>query len=180
MGKPALQLAGAPAQRLRLVDRRFKATLNLVDIIRLDHFRGFAGYWEIPAGKPTAEVGRWVTGPGADFFTAIQQALHGLPLIAEDLGEITSDVIELRERFHLPGMKVFQFAFASDADDPFLPHNYPTNCVAYTGTHDNDTTIGWYQTAPEVERDFCRRYLARSGKMSPGIDSAACGLQSPP
>ncbi len=143
---------------------RFKATLNLVDIIRLDHFRGFAGYWEIPAGKPTAEVGRWVTGPGADFFTAIQQALHGLPLIAEDLGEITSDVIELRERFHLPGMKVFQFAFASDADDPFLPHNYPTNCVAYTGTHDNDTTIGWYQTAPEVERDFCRRYLARSGQ----------------
>lgn len=143
--------------------QRFKAALNLVDIIRLDHFRGFAGYWEVPAGLPTAEIGRWVKGPGADFFSAIQQALGELPIIAEDLGEITPDVIELRDQFNLPGMKIFQFAFATDPDDPFLPHNYPVNCVAYTGTHDNDTAIGWYQTAPEAERDFCRRYLACSG-----------------
>ncbi len=86
-----------------------------------------------------------------------------LPIIAEDLGEITPDVIALRDKFTLPGMKVLQFAFRLDAEDPFLPHNYPVNCVAYTGTHDNDTVRGWYDSAPETERDFCRRYLSRSG-----------------
>jgi 4-alpha-glucanotransferase len=140
---------------------RLKAVLQLVDIIRLDHFRGFAGYWEVPAGNPTAEKGRWVPGPGADFFYKMQEALGELPLIAEDLGEITPDVIEIRERFNLPGMKILQFAFSSDPEDKFLPHNYPNNCVVYTGTHDNDTTLGWYKSAPEVERDFCRRYLGR-------------------
>jgi len=144
--------------------QRVRATLNTVDIIRMDHFRGFAGYWEVPAKMPTAEIGQWVPGPGAALFEALTQALGGLPIIAEDLGEITPDVVELRNRFQLPGMKIFQFAFSSDADDPFLPHNYPANCVAYTGTHDNDTALGWYQTAPEVETDFCRRYLARSGE----------------
>ena len=87
-----------------------------------------------------------------------------LPIIAEDLGEITPDVIELREKLGLPGMKILQFAFQTDPDDPFLPHNYPVNCVAYTGTHDNDTSVGWYHSAPEKERDLCRRYLARSGQ----------------
>ncbi|MEI8130797.1 MAG: 4-alpha-glucanotransferase [Leptolinea sp.] len=139
---------------------RIRATLSLFDFIRLDHFRGFAGYWEIPASMPTAEHGRWAPGPGADFFSKLSNALGSLPIIAEDLGEITPDVIKLRDQFHLPGMKIGQFAFASDPEDSFLPHNYPVNCVAYTGTHDNDTTIGWYKTAPEVERDFCRRYLA--------------------
>jgi 4-alpha-glucanotransferase len=138
---------------------RIRATLSLFDLIRLDHFRGFAGYWEIPAGMPTAENGRWVKGPGADFLTRVSNALGSLPIIAEDLGEITPDVIQLRDQFDLPGMKIFQFSFASDPKDKFLPHNYPENCVAYTGTHDNDTSIGWYQAAPEVERDFCRRYL---------------------
>lgn len=142
---------------------RFKSTLHLVDIVRLDHFRGFAGYWEIPFGMPTAEIGRWVRGPGADFFEVVRAGLGDLPIIAEDLGVITQDVVDLRERFNLPGMKVFQFAFSSDPTDPFLPHNYPQQCVAFTGTHDNDTAIGWYQSAPEVERDFIRRYLARSG-----------------
>jgi 4-alpha-glucanotransferase len=142
---------------------RIRSTLHLFDIIRLDHFRGFAGYWEIPAGKPTAEVGRWVAGPGQDLFVAIRESLQSLPLIAEDLGEITPDVIELRESLGLPGMKILQFAFQTDPTDPFLPHNYPRNCVAYTGTHDNDTTLGWYRSAPEKERDLCRRYLARSG-----------------
>ena len=142
---------------------RVKATLKTVDIIRMDHFRGFAGYWEVPAHLPTAEVGKWVPGPGASFFNALQKALGDLPIIAEDLGEITPDVIALRDGFNLPGMKIFQFAFSADDTDPFLPHNYPANCVAYTGTHDNDTALGWYLSAPEKERDFCRRYLARSG-----------------
>jgi 4-alpha-glucanotransferase len=144
---------------------RLKAVLHLVDIIRLDHFRGFAGYWEVPASQPTAEKGRWVPGPGADFFTKVLQALGELPLIAEDLGEITPDVIALRDQFDLPGMKVLQFAFGGDtfSVDAFLPHNYSPLCVAYTGTHDNDTTLGWYQSSPESERDFCRRYLGRAG-----------------
>ncbi len=143
---------------------RFKAVLNTVDIVRLDHFRGFAGYWEIPARMPTAEIGRWVKGPGRSFLTTIKKALNDLPIIAEDLGLITPDVIELRDSFHLPGMKILQFAFSSTPEDLFLPHNYPVHCVAYTGTHDNDTSLGWYEAAPEEEKDFCRRYLARSGE----------------
>lgn len=142
---------------------RIRAILKLVDIIRLDHFRGFAGYWEVPYGMPTAEVGKWVPGPRADFFKVLDHELGSLPIIAEDLGEITPDVIKLRDRFHLPGMKILQFGFSTDSYDPFLPHNYPVNCVAYTGTHDNDTAVGWYQSAPDAEKDFCRRYLARSG-----------------
>lgn len=142
---------------------RFKATLELVDIIRLDHFRGFAGYWEVPFGNPTAEIGRWMPGPGADLFDALQKALGNLPIIAEDLGNITPDVVRMREQFDLPGMRILQFAFSNDSSDPFLPHHYIRNCVAYTGTHDNDTVVGYYQTAPEHEKDFMRRYFARSG-----------------
>ncbi|HJS18402.1 MAG TPA: 4-alpha-glucanotransferase [Anaerolineales bacterium] len=146
---------------------RFHSVLNLVDIVRLDHFRGFAGYYEIPFGSPTAEHGRWVTGPGRDFFKKLSPALtdkkgETLPIIAEDLGVITPDVIELRDKFHLPGMKILQFGFGA-ADDPFLPHNYSRNCVAYTGTHDNDTVRGWYESAPERERDFAHRYLGTDG-----------------
>ena len=148
---------------------RFRAILKMVDIVRLDHFRGFAGYWEVPAGNPTAEIGRWVPGPGADFFDAVRSSLsgaagedEGLPIIAEDLGLITPDVIELREGFNLPGMKIVQFAF-SGPDNPFLPHHYPHHCVAYTGTHDNDTARGWYASAPEEERNFALRYLGCEG-----------------
>jgi 4-alpha-glucanotransferase len=142
---------------------RFHSVLNLVDIVRLDHFRGFAGYYEIPFGSPTAETGRWVNGPGKDFFTMLTPALGGtnggtLPIIAEDLGVITPDVVDLRDSFHLPGMKVLQFGFSNPAD-PFLPHNYSSNCVAYTGTHDNDTVCGWFETAPENEREYALRYL---------------------
>jgi 4-alpha-glucanotransferase len=144
--------------------QRMQAALKIFDIIRLDHFRGFAGYWEVPFGKPTAEIGKWVKGPGAPLFEALEKALGDLPIIAEDLGEITPVVFELRDKFSLPGMKILQFAFSSDADDPFLPHNYPINCVAYSGTHDNDTSLGWYKNAPEKERDLYRRYLARSGE----------------
>ncbi len=154
---------------------RFRGILKQVDIVRLDHFRGFAGYWEVAAGSKTAEKGRWVPGPGEDFLSAIKSALgetpegleRDLPIIAEDLGEITPDVIELRDQFDLPGMKILQFAF-SGPDNKFLPHNFPTpHCVAYTGTHDNDTARGWYETAPEEERDFARRYLETNGSDFP-------------
>ena len=141
---------------------RMRATLKLVDILRVDHFRGFAGYWEVPAGKPTAEIGRWVKGPGPDFFKAIQANLGSLPILAEDLGVITPDVVSLRDKFDFPGMKILQFAF-SGPDNPFLPHSYPQNCVVYTGTHDNDTSLGWYATAPQEEKDYARRYLKIDG-----------------
>jgi 4-alpha-glucanotransferase len=142
---------------------RLRSTLRLVDILRIDHFRGFAGYWEIPADKPTAEVGRWVPGPGADFFNTIMASLGAdLPFIAEDLGVITPDVTTLREQFTLPGMKVLQFGF-SGPDNPFLPHSYSQNCVVYTGTHDNDTARGWYESAPKNEKDFARRYMETDG-----------------
>jgi 4-alpha-glucanotransferase len=143
---------------------RFQATLKLVDIVRIDHFRGFEAYWEIPASEPTAVKGRWVKGPGQPFFDAIKSALgDNLPIIAEDLGVITPAVEALRDNNGLPGMKVLQFAFGGDASDPYLPHNYEKNCVVYSGTHDNDTTKSWYDKAPENERDFVRRYLAHDG-----------------
>ena len=146
---------------------RFRSVLNFVDVVRLDHFRGFAGYYEIPYGAPTAEKGQWMSGPGKDFFETVSQQLGGsengtLPIIAEDLGVITPDVVKLRDRFNLPGMKILQFGFTSPSD-PFLPHNYTKNCVAYTGTHDNDTAMGWYKSAPEVERKFAHRYLNSDG-----------------
>ena len=143
--------------------KRINSVLNMVDIIRLDHFRGFEAYWEIPYGNPTAEIGRWVKGPGKDFFTTVKANLGDLPIIAEDLGLITADVVSIRDGFKLPGMKILQFAFSDDPDDAFLPHNYPVNCFAYTGSHDNDTTLGWYSKASDKEKDFCRRYLSVSG-----------------
>jgi 4-alpha-glucanotransferase len=147
---------------------RFRSVLKMVDIVRVDHFRGFAGYWEVPFGNPTAEHGRWVKGPGKDFFKSMNEDLldtpdSELPIIAEDLGLITPDVIKLRDQFHLPGMKILQFGFTGP-DNLFLPHNYVLNCVAYTGTHDNDTALGWYATAPEGERDYARRCLRVDGR----------------
>ena len=141
---------------------RVRAALELVDVIRLDHFRGFCAAWQVPASETTAEVGEWVPGPGVDLFLHLRSKLGDLPLIAEDLGEITPDVFELRDDLGLPGMKIIQFAF-DDPKNKFLPHNYVPNCVAYTGTHDNDTTRGWYATAPEHERDYYRRYTSRDG-----------------
>jgi len=142
---------------------RLRATLALVDIVRLDHFRGFEGYWEVPAGEPTAVKGRWVKGPGADLFRAIERALGPVPIIAEDLGVITPEVEALRDEFGFPGMKVLQFAFGTTPADKFLPHNYPRNCVVYTGTHDNDTTLGWFQTAPPHERMAVLKYTGSDG-----------------
>jgi 4-alpha-glucanotransferase len=142
---------------------RIKAALSLVDIIRIDHFRGFAGYWEIPGNAKTAQIGCWRPGPGKDFFQSIRQSLGELPIIAEDLGVITPDVVDLRDTFELPGMRILQFAFDSTPDDPFLPHNYPVNCVVYTGTHDNDTAKGWYQRVTENEKAAYRNYMDRDG-----------------
>lgn len=142
---------------------RFRAGFKTVDMIRLDHFRGFEAYWEVPAGSPNAIQGRWVQAPGTALLETLKAALGELPIIAEDLGIITPEVDALRRRFELPGMRILQFAFADTPENRYLPHNYERDTVAYTGTHDNDTTLGWYRTALDWERDHVRRYLARDG-----------------
>ncbi len=142
---------------------RLSAIFKQVDIVRLDHFRGFEAYWEIPAEEKTAVIGNWIKGPGSNFFRSMQKQLGNLPIIAEDLGVITPGVTAMRDEFKFPGMKILQFGFGGDRTNAFLPHTYDSDCVVYTGTHDNDTTIGWYQSASPSEQDFVRRYTARSG-----------------
>src|SRR5580693_6812865 len=154
---------------------RFRATLRVVDMVRLDHFRGFEGYWEVPAGETTARNGRWVKGPGAALFEALEGALGELPIVAKNLGVITPEVEAIRTQFGFPGMAILQFAFGKDPQAPdFKPHNYPRERVAYTGTHDNDTTVGWWsstgagdstRTAEDIreEREFTRKYLSTDG-----------------
>ena len=139
--------------------KRLQYALSNFDQVRIDHFRGFAAYWEVPAGETTAINGKWAPGPGAKLFNAFAAAFPELPVIAEDLGVITPDVAELRDQFMLPGMRILQFAFAEDLSNYFLPHNYVVNSVAYTGTHDNDTLIGWWNSAPEKVQQFVRKYL---------------------
>jgi 4-alpha-glucanotransferase len=144
---------------------RIQAILELVDIVRLDHFRGFESYYVMPAEAPTAMQGTWLKGPGDRLFAALHQALGSLPFIAEDLGLITPAVVDLRERWGLPGMRVLQFAFGSDApDDPHKPHNYLKHCVVYTGTHDNDTASGWFRKLGPEERQRALRYLHSNGR----------------
>ncbi len=144
--------------------RRLRRELDLVDIVRIDHFRGLVASWVIPGGETDARKGRWEPGPGRALFDALAAGLGRLPLIAEDLGEITPDVTELRTALGLPGMKVLQFAFGDGADHPFLPHNFENpGFVAYTGTHDNDTTAGWYLRTDEATRHRFRRYTGRDG-----------------
>ena len=138
---------------------RIRALLAHVDIIRLDHFRAFAAAWHVPAGAPTAQTGEWVPGPGASFLRAVRSTLGALPFIAEDLGVITPDVSALRDEFHIPGTRVLQFAFDGRSDNIHLPHNYPSNTVVYTGTHDNATTRGWFDELPDRERRWLRSYL---------------------
>lgn len=153
---------------------RFEFTLKTVDIVRIDHFRGFAAAWEVPGGDKTAENGRWVNVPGRELFQTLQRKLGKLPVFAEDLGVITPDVEELRDEFNFPGMRILQFAFGGDSKNHDLPHNYIQNCAAYTGTHDNDTTVGWFNseagsgsTRDESqigkERQFCLEYLDSNG-----------------
>ncbi|HSQ38186.1 MAG TPA: 4-alpha-glucanotransferase, partial [Acidimicrobiia bacterium] len=131
---------------------RLRSLLELTDLVRIDHFRAFADYWEVPAGSPTAAVGRWVPGPGAALLFHIREALGGLPIVAEDLGELHPAVPALLAEVGLPGMKVLQLAFDGDPRNPFLPRYHPEACVVYTGTHDNDTTAGWYRSLPPEER----------------------------
>ena len=146
---------------------RLRSLLAHVDVIRLDHFRGFAAAWHVPAGAPTAQSGRWVPGPGAEFFRAAEKGLGALPFIAEDLGVITPDVYALRDQFHLPGMRVLQFAFDGHFDNPYLPQNFVANTVVYTGTHDNPTTRGWFEDLPDDQRQNLWKYLKRA----PGASS---------
>jgi 4-alpha-glucanotransferase len=154
---------------------RMRATFETVDHVRLDHFRGFEKYWEIPGTAKTAVVGEWREGPGDKLFAVLKAEFGGLPIIAEDLGFITTEVHDLRDRWSLPGMRVLQFAFGTDdPEHPFKPHNYPRNCVVYTGTHDNNTTVGWFReiasgdrTQSSVdcrrERELALRYLGSDG-----------------
>jgi 4-alpha-glucanotransferase len=139
---------------------RLRSTFRIADIARIDHFRAFADYWEVPASATTAVDGVWKDGPGVGFFDTVHERLGDLPIIAEDLGDLSDKVPRLLERVGFPGMRVLTFAFSTDERDDFLPHRYPVETVAYTGTHDNDTTLGWWKTAPERDRAFARRYLS--------------------
>jgi 4-alpha-glucanotransferase len=174
-GNPIYDWDAMRADGFRWWIERVRMTLQTVDAVRIDHFRGFAATWEVPGEDSTAENGRWVEVPGKELFAALRSALGDLSFWAEDLGVITPDVEELRDGFGFPGMRILQFAFGGDPRNHDLPHNYIRNCVAYTGTHDNDTAVGWWNSqagagstrdASEIgrEREFCTRYLGTNGE----------------
>lgn len=146
---------------------RIHSQHELFDLIRIDHFRGFEAYWEIPAAEPTAIHGHWVKAPGEALFQTLLEEFHELPLVAEDLGVITDEVETLRDRFQLPGMKILQFAFDGQAHNPYLPHNHVHNGLVYTGTHDNNTTVGWYESLGNDERKRVKEYLGLPGEAMP-------------
>src|SRR5262249_14019822 len=171
-GTPISAWDALRARGFRFCVERVRALLSHVGAIRLDHFRAFAGAWHVPAGAPTAQSGQWKPGPGADFFRTLQKELGGLPFVAEDLGTITPDVIALRDEFHIPGTRVLQFAFDGDPKTPHLPENYAPNLVAYTGTHDNPTTRGWYEDLPDAARGSLWRYLKRAGGTAADVSPA--------
>ena len=152
---------------------RIRALLSHVDVIRLDHFRGFAAAWHVPAGGNTAQSGEWVPGPGASLFQAIRQELGYLPFIAEDLGTITADVASLRDQFRIPGTRILQFAFDGHPDNPYLPHNFVSNAVAYTGTHDNPPTCEWYEQLSDAQKQtlwsYLNRRLVNSAEAAPAL-----------
>jgi 4-alpha-glucanotransferase len=152
---------------------RIRTLLGHVDVIRLDHFRGFAAAWHIPAGAKSAQSGEWVPGPGASFFQSIQRELGRLPFIVEDLGTITADVALLRDQFKVPGTRVLQFAFDGQADNPYLPHNFVSNSVAYTGTHDNPPTREWYEQLPDSQKqtlwNYLKHQLVNSAEAAPAL-----------
>ena len=158
-GNPLYDWSAMKADGYAWWQSRLTHQLTCVDILRLDHFRGFDTYWEIPAQEPTAVVGEWRAGPGTDFFDAMLNVLGPLPLIAEDLGLITQAVTDLRLTYGFPGMRILQFAFGDSPGNPYLPHNYVPQTIAYTGTHDNNTAIGWWKNLSHHERDAARRYL---------------------
>jgi len=160
------QLWGNPLYNWKYIQRngfkwwveRLESAYHLFDLVRIDHFRGFAASWTIPAEAETAIDGEWVKVPGMSLFNKIKK-VSKLAVVAEDLGVITDDVVALREKFNLPGMKILQFAFDGDPNNAYLPHNHVPNCVVYTGTHDNDTTLGWFQDMPDDQKQFMRTYL---------------------
>ncbi len=171
-GNPIYRWERMAAERYSWWIDRFRAAFRIFDMVRVDHFRGFEAYWEVPGGETTAINGQWKKGPGAELFAVAEEKLGRLPIVAENLGVITPEVEAIRERFGFPGMAILQFAFGTDPQGPdFRPHNYPRNRVAYTGTHDNDTVCGWWTSKPGVgsirtddeirkEREFTRAYLA--------------------
>jgi 4-alpha-glucanotransferase len=159
-GNPLYRWKEMAKDNYRWWTQRVKRALDHSDIFRIDHFRGFAGYYEIPAQYADAKIGRWLPGPGLSLFDAIAQELGALPIVAEDLGFITPDVMKLRTDCGFPGMKILQFGFGGDATAEFLPHNYSRDAVVYTGTHDNDTALGWWDAATARERAFAGSYLA--------------------
>lgn len=163
-GNPLYDWSAHAAEGYAWWIERLRANFELCDIVRIDHFRGFEAYWSVPANAPTARTGRWILGPGLEFFRQVQAALPHAKLIAEDLGLLTPETIALREATGLPGMAVLQFAFGGEADNLYLPHNQRANTVVYPGTHDNDTTRGWYATTDEKTRDHVRRYFRVSGQ----------------
>jgi 4-alpha-glucanotransferase len=175
-GNPVYNWDALRAMGYRWSIDRVRALLAHVDAIRLDHFRGFAAAWHVPAGAPTAQSGEWVQGQGANFFEAVRKELGHLPFIAEDLGIITPDVQALRDQFQLPGTRVLQFGFDGHADNPYLPNNFVTNTVAYTGTHDNPPTREWYDELPDYQRQSFWSYLNQAPGGSADAASALIGL----
>ena len=158
-GNPVYNWEKLQKQDFKWWVQRFQSMLDYTDITRIDHFRGFESYWAVEKGEETAINGEWVEAPGTALFEVIKDKLGRLPIIAEDLGVITPEVEALRDRFEFPGMKILQFAFGSGPGNPYLPFNYPRNCIAYTGTHDNDTTLGWFEKLSEGEKEHILRYL---------------------
>ena len=158
-GNPVYNWEQLQAEHFGWWVQRFEAIFDYVDVTRIDHFRGFEAFWAVEQGEETALNGKWLEAPGVAFFEVIKEKFGNLPIIAEDLGVITPEVEALRDQFGFPGMKILQFAFGSDPGNPFLPFNYIRNCVVYTGTHDNDTTAGWFEQIPDYERENLMRYL---------------------
>jgi 4-alpha-glucanotransferase len=140
---------------------RMRSQYELFDLIRIDHFRGLQAYWEVPAEEDTAINGKWVEAPGHALLTTLQSSFGGLPLVAEDLGTITEEVYALRNAFDIPGMKILQFAFDRNPDNPYLPHNHERDSVVYTGTHDNNTTLAWYEGLDSDSQDYICQYLGK-------------------
>ena len=157
-GNPCYRWENLRRTDYRWWTERFRRAFELTDIVRVDHFRAFQAGWQVDAEEPTAMNGRWVDGPGSELFDWVEKSLGSLPIIVEDLGLITTEVTALREQLGLPGMKVLQFAFGDDHRNPYLPHNFDSNCVVYTGTHDNDTTVGWFAQLDARARDRVERY----------------------
>jgi len=177
-GNPVYDWAQHEATGFAWWIERIKSNLSFYDIVRIDHFRGFESYWSIPADESTARNGQWIKSPGLELFRAIQEACPDARIVAEDLGVITPEVEALRKKTGLPGMAVLQFAFGGDDDNAYLPNNVTPNTVIYTGTHDNDTTIGWYASETETVRDHVRRYLSVSGD-DIAYDLIRCAMGTP-